>query len=655
MKFIFSALLASIFLLTGISDLSAQVTVGSGQTPEKHAILQIKEKDAATPGGATVTTGGFLLPRVELVKRYELLPFVDASLVGVNDPDYENYQKPAHTGLMVFNLKEVSGEDLFVGINQWDGEKWNGLQDRMGNAAGFLGKCDSLTFQGEYQNKVALNSSNYMTIPLHITKPGAYTLTATANPENGYYFTTSGVFLSKGYYYLTVPGAGSPINFSASGSNGDRITIALNGVTLATCDPKYIFVEDSSVKPKYEMSCADTNVRGVYKLNQPLNSATNFIEMTLNVDASALGATYIIETNTVDGIYFKGRGILDRTTQTVRLEGYGTPTTTTPKQMTIKSNSITSVATCSATVIVVLPKKKIFVLGNNTTYGYDISITGTGSNKVFTSTNNFGTLETSYVKTESATFLYPASNITGAMSASDINRLNTAINTDKVDIIVVTQDVYLTAPVANTLANFLLKGGVLLCFYEGNGYTGAPNLVGGSTTSLMSAIFGNPEIDSRQINALPGAVYKLSTTNDVILNGPFGDVRGQQWGEDASWARGVSNLPLGDIDVYSTGYDMTVTSQPANSLNVVSAFKHKTLNLVYFGDGGFVSSAGGNPTAGATLCPFYWNTSTMFPTAKTGYGKNTSNQTVYNSIIFCNVMAWALQQAEFNGINTVKK
>lgn len=57
------------------SGLKAQVTVGSNNSPEKAALLDIKEKIDKT-GGPTVDKGGLLLPRVNLEKKYQLYSFV---------------------------------------------------------------------------------------------------------------------------------------------------------------------------------------------------------------------------------------------------------------------------------------------------------------------------------------------------------------------------------------------------------------------------------------------------------------------------------------------------------------------------------------------------------------------------------------------------
>ncbi len=76
---------------------------------------------------------------------------------------------------------------------------------------------------------------------------------------------------------------------------------------------------------------------------------------------------------------------------------------------------------------------------------------------------------------------------------------------------------------------------------------------------------------------------------------------------------------------------------------------------MFVGDGGFISYAAGSTDTGAY--PFGLNTSTGLPVPRFRYGEGgtpTANGSyvVYNSTFFANSMAWAIQQAEFNGINT---
>jgi hypothetical protein len=120
MKYLFLNL-GSLFILLLMacpcSRLHAQVTIGSGTTPAKAALLQIKEMEPA-PGteGATATTGGLLLPRVELNT------LTDFSLSTLLSDDKEK----DHTGLLVYNVNSSGG--LAKGVYLWCGTKWEMLK-----------------------------------------------------------------------------------------------------------------------------------------------------------------------------------------------------------------------------------------------------------------------------------------------------------------------------------------------------------------------------------------------------------------------------------------------------------------------------------------------------------------------------------------------
>ncbi|MBK5721449.1 hypothetical protein JGH11_11250 [Dysgonomonas sp. Marseille-P4677] len=127
-------LLTSCFLLF-VTFTKAQVTVGSGVTPERAALLEIKSQEALNPisvtdaSNITSTRGGLGLPRVYLVNKTTLEPFI-----ATNDADWENENtskiKQKHAGLMVYNIyisppEEADYNKKFrQGIYIWDGEKW---------------------------------------------------------------------------------------------------------------------------------------------------------------------------------------------------------------------------------------------------------------------------------------------------------------------------------------------------------------------------------------------------------------------------------------------------------------------------------------------------------------------------------------------------
>lgn len=656
-----SRMLKMLILLVVFSNSSlttnAQVTIGNEEQPIAGSLLQIKSKPNITDDGAN-SNRGLALPRVALSEKKQLFPMFltnpDDSTSGAN-ADYTTNKSAidkAHTGLIVYNLTENDDKELCLGLNQWDGEQWNCFQSKMGNAIASIDNCDNITFSGVYQDKVSLNSGNYMNITLNVTKAGAYTVTARASyagdnsVDNGYYFTTTGVFLTTGTYALQIPGNGTPLKYTPSSNpSGDVITIFMNDKQLTLADgsttcPKNIVVEDSSVKPLYTMDCSKTKVYGVYKIDEELDTDQHYIEVTLNSDAP-YGATYHIETNTVDGIYFKGSGLLTGATQTVKLIGYGIPTSMTDKKLTITSNSKKSVATCSATVYMCYTKKRILGIGYyNNSFGYHLQ-SGSAPYKVLTASQNFGTAMNSIIKIDGFEFGYIDGESQGNISGTGIIN-QTALDQELAknpDIILVGYFLNFDSATIQKLQNYIYNGGVLLLFsevYYGNAST--------MVNAFMKSLFGDNGITYNGRNAA-GDAYQFAGVNDEVLVGSFGDLRGKRWGEDASATLILSGIPSGDIITY-TGANAANNS---TTYSGVSMFRHRTLNLFWCGDGGFLSNPSGyvGSYGSTTICPFAMDAS-YNPITRTGW----SGGNIENSRFFCNLMAWAIKQAQFNGINT---
>jgi len=470
---------------------------------------------------------------------------------------------------------------------------------------------------------------------VEVEKPGSYFATAMPDPDNGYYFSASGEFLSAGTYDLLLQGAGTPLTPTPTGGQGDPIKWMLNGVEIP-CNTTFIKVEDSSIKPLYSMICSTVKVNGIYKINTALDN-TNTISLQLDVNPAATGATYIIETNTVDGIKFSGSGILMGGTQTITLYGSGKPNSFTPKTMTISNNSQSDVSVCYATVTVAYRQMKVLSIGESpNAFGY--SFNGTAqSNKLISTPENYGTTPNSIVKVEGITLTRA-----GQSFVPDITALQTALN-EKPDIVITGYSWNPTQAQCDALVNYAAQGGVLLIYME------APN-----TNLLLRGIFGQASVSSTAVNAA-GAVYKYPYVNDEVLNGPFGDIRGQQWGEDASSTQAISNIPGSQVTIYSYANDISGASSTGADA-MVTAFRHNTLNIIFVCDGGFNSSSA--PTN--VQCPFLVGNATVngtlytnYPLPQTNYGRGTTanRYSVYNALFTANAFAWAIKQAQFNGIN----
>ncbi|MDN3695286.1 hypothetical protein QWZ06_25135 [Chryseobacterium tructae] len=398
-------------------------------------------------------------------------------------------------GLTIYNTTE----DCF---NYWSfaDDEWKSVCGQMGKGV-FTIDCSATQAMGSYVKGKDLTNSNYLNVKVNVTKVGNYTISGTTS--NGYNFYGTGVFLNTGIQTLQISGQGNPQNIQT-----DEVALNGNGIDV-TCTPP-VSITVLSPAGSYTMSCGSATVNGVYKVGTAL-TASNTI--TLPVNVSALGS-YTITTNTVDGISFKGSGTFTATgNQNVVLQGTGSPSSTTIKTITITSDSQGGVSTtCAVNVIVVVPKKKLLTIGAAPNgCGYNVSGTSP-SGMVTKAAANFGTLANSIVKYEGWDQIIDG---TDSPNATQLTSWTTGSN--PVDIIVIGYAWGMNAAEAQVLKNYLAKGGVIVAYSESNG----------GMQNLFRNVFDG-SVNTGSVNSA-GAIYKLPLTNDEILNGPFGDIRGLQW------------------------------------------------------------------------------------------------------------------------------
>lgn len=639
-RLLFILILLTVFNVFYTNFLQAQVTIGLGEDPEKGTLLQLKEKGNVTDSTRN-SYRGLGLPRVVLSDKEQLYPMFLSDPENPSSGSNAEYQTDKasldkkHTGMIVYNLVEDVDKDLCKGLNQWNGKEWSCFESRKGQAIFTIPNCATdIKVFGEYSNGVGLTSANFITINVTVTRPGAYSITATATDpadDNEYFFIISGEFLSTGTFSLVIPGMGTPKDFQV-----DEFTVSINGVRLNGDNPACTFtisVADSSIRPNYSLRCNTTKAFGVLKLNTELDPS-NYIEVYLDVPVSSYGATYDIKTDVVDGIYYKASGILSASmaTQPIKLMGYGKPTSTGNKTMIITTNSESDAATCKAFVVVALTPKTILSLGTySDVYGYcfggsSSSVLGySQSAKLVKTAANFGLLESSIVKVDGV--LVNNGAIGNYMPTAA--QLKTAL--DLMPSVVILGVYYIPdAASCQHFVDYLAKGGVLLAFLEFDG-----------AELINRTIFGNQSITSTTINA-GGAVYSLPYNNDEILNGSFGDIRGKQWGEDATPTRAFSNIPAGSVIAYSTGDDKTQST--TTNTDKLTMFRHTSLNYLYCGDGGF--NSGFADFIYRLAYPFRVDESNNNkPIPRATYGRGTTYD-VYNSVLTANAIAWGLRKAQ---------
>ena len=630
-----------IFFLVGIFALlctltpKAQVTIGQLTPPDPSAELQVISPDS---------TRGVLIPDMSAGKR-------------------DLIANPAD-GLVIYN----TDENCFNYYNA-SSSNWISLCGGIAVAKFTIDNCSDITVKGTYVQSTALNSNNYLSIVVNVAKEGTYSIQGTTS--NGYGFSSQGTFVIPGQQIVTVSGQGMPENLS----DGDILTLKLNGTPIPDCDPP-ITIPVGPAGPTYSIDCSSVMVNGVYSKGVALKP-TNTI--TLSVDIGTQGnGQYNISTNEVNGISFSGSGIFTGTgKQTVSLMGTGTPTVTKPITLTISTNSAgLNPATCKATVTLLPPATSILVLGGpntagNLTYGYCVN--SSASYAMMMNTANFGA--TTSTVPMAGPVRISGMNASGPLSMpGDITSCATGAQLQPVlsgatppDIVVIGWNYTYDAGAISALVNYLNNGGVVVIF---NKFASVAGNAAIGDAAFFSQLYGT-NVTATALTNSTGTPLALGSSygstmpmfpivGDPIENGPFN--KGMvlsQWGNDYFPAEVLNGIPSDKIITYTGANNAAVAGA---GLPGVTMFRDKTLNLFYCGDGGFLSNAGGANTwsGGGTysnnICPFRVTSTTVAtPIPGTGWGSAATyggtGQTIYNSQIFGNVMAWAITQACVNGIN----
>jgi hypothetical protein len=112
-----------IAMFWGCIHMNAQVSIGVNAPPVAAALLDLKDRVAGADT-LSASSGGLVLPRVSLVDKTTLEPFI-----GISDTEWvsnQNKTKSDHIGLTVYNLNDNASFDK--GIYVWSGSEWKSIQ-----------------------------------------------------------------------------------------------------------------------------------------------------------------------------------------------------------------------------------------------------------------------------------------------------------------------------------------------------------------------------------------------------------------------------------------------------------------------------------------------------------------------------------------------
>lgn len=167
-------------LLAISTSIFAQVTIGSNNSPNLGALLDLKEENNPT-GGATASKG-LGMPRVKLLSLTITNPLTGVASTIDGAPTNELWNEDEHIGLMVYHIDDctLNGKGLYA----WTGDTWTKLSNNF-ELAGLHLSTDNLLFYN------GINTPQDVTVrwkPISGYTPPTYTgtgATFTFNPLSG--------------------------------------------------------------------------------------------------------------------------------------------------------------------------------------------------------------------------------------------------------------------------------------------------------------------------------------------------------------------------------------------------------------------------------------------------------------------------------------
>ncbi|MDR1544868.1 MAG: hypothetical protein LBS50_10800 [Prevotellaceae bacterium] len=609
-----------VLAMSGNNVARAQVTIGENLEPLDGSILELISTDSSAPRGLRLP----LLDNAEVgifTSRINLLP---------------DDKKEKAIGMLIFN---TTTKCTMV----WNGTEFKSLCGDVGPAK-ITPKCGEIriypndgvypfTPQNYQQGQVIDGLTSFMELPVTVATRGTYYIMARTG--NGYSYSQQGTILEVGDHVLNLPGSGTPIYgtgpvFSGPSTNpidtdthlDSIVSLMINDeefidsipICLSTTTPA-IPVGAATQAAVFTMECSTSFpvVNGVYIVGQPVGSTHN---ITVKVHVTLAG--YYNISAKAAGVEFSRSGtwISANVDELITLYSSGTPTTDGVIPITIKgakSNGTNGIDTVYCNTSFKVAYRTIKVLGFGTDNYNGVSTTHS-MYKIMKSSLNFGT--TGIVPTQSISIVDGGSSPSATQFANKIASNNP-------DIIIIGYNYHPKGDANTTLANFINnKKGFVLMMTEND-----PSDV----SATLSAIMGTTvTVGVKSGTNGGGSVNPFITDNaNPLINGPFGDVGGQYWGEDATTTLCVKSvLPsnLISLSSYLSSGEHTIVWKKGGT--------PEDNNFVYIGDGGF--GAGNHIETSKTYFPCAINSSGV-PIYKV-----YRDGTVYNSLFFANVIAYAI-------------
>ncbi|MDR0893217.1 MAG: DUF4906 domain-containing protein [Mediterranea sp.] len=479
---------------------------------------------------------------------------------------------------------------------------------------------------------------------------------------------------------------GNIVVTSTTGNSGTAAIKHLLRITPAPIASFSITINQDKGRARYELT--DAVVHGIYlpkmtmgggqTVEYDLLTDVHYMDVTVKTLANDDLSNYncVITSNAVNGYQFACNIPFSSlvptssdgtyTYYTVPLQGDGTPDKGGYNFFNLTSEGV-HLANEESAIRSEYPKQvRVFAGYNNKsiwmnayfqgTYGY---ATESGAAQQMLATEaNYGPTGTvpseGFSKTQYRMWTYDLTTSTQAFPYSFVDDLSAAVAGGTMpDIIILGFEYNLLDPALTVLKDYLDAGGVLLLFVDDINHGNTVNnvklcqllLTASAITVRNGGSYGTggggtayPFASVSATGSQAPQVPVGATPGDEVLNGPFGNLFGLQWGEDASATAGLTGISATEpIVIYSYGRDRYGTGD-------VTCFRMKEKGFFYIGDGGFIAQA--NKRDGGSGNQPFWMSDNGIPIPDTDY-----NPDAYNSQFFANMMYWAMDYAEFYGPN----
>jgi hypothetical protein len=622
-------------IAVGMSASYSQIFISSvsgstNGTLQDGAAIEWRENDT-NPSKIEETENsekGVIFPKVPLGGKHSLWPLCD-TIVEKKNVTIKDKSK----GMVVYNTTDAighSGTKLHPGLMVWDGAEWLPLLHPIAyGEAECNGSLSQAMVKGYYAKGLPLVAEkNYITIPVNVTKTGAYNAEGVVFKGNtdlkaAFAFSGSGEFTQLGLTYITLSGHGEPNTPTSQLTDSNRVELHINNNVLSCNNLPKIFVEDQA--PNFAFNCDSVKViytTGKKSIDQqtPISS-TNNVQIKIDLLAANIGVACVLQTDTLNGISFTASytpSVLGR--HSVTLQGQGTPLRAGAYLYTITGNDANQVALCTAKVTVAYTGSAIApLLFSNSVGGdsfYDIGARNSAVYEMMQADTLFGLGRKQNVPViiNSSIATSNNSNFNNYTSLSDYGNSPLVFISKGVDAT-------LTSAVADVLCEYVKKGKTCI-FAAGSansniaeyiirklsGTSGNYTTTTGSTATSYSLLEGNP-----------------------IING-FYSLDGKKLGCDAVAANNFlfTNLP----DDW-----MVLASNDANPRNAAKLIMHKKYRMVLAANDGMFTG-GANPT---NLHPVKIDGNNSLPLPCSDSPWNGTNAAVYNGYLLANLLIWAFE------------